>query len=115
MTLSSKQERRIWPRREVRLDVMYGTSPPLTLTSSVDMSNHSLAFKSSKAYELGTPLEVQVLVDSAHPDVGWFYAQGRVVRIASGVIAVEFSKLSAHDARKIDAFFTRLGPTPAVP
>ena len=110
-----KQERRIWPRRAVRLDVMYGTSPPLTLTSSVDMSNHSLAFKSSKAYDLGTPLEIQVLVDSAHPDAGWFYAQGKVARIGSGIVAVEFTKVSAQDARKLDAFFTRLGPAPVTP
>ena len=109
------QERRIWPRRPVRLDVMYGTTPPLTLTSSVDMSNHSLAFKSSKAYDLGTPIEVQVLVDSAHPDAGWFYAQGKVARIGSGVVAIEFIKVTDHDARKLDAFFTRLGPMPAIP
>jgi hypothetical protein len=107
------KERRSWPRREVRLDVMYGTTPPLTLTSSVDMSSHSLAFKSSKAYDLGTPLEVQVLVNSAHPDAGWFYAEGKVARIGTGVVAVEFIKISSQDARKLDAFFVRLGPSPA--
>lgn len=106
-------ELRTWPRRPVRLDVMYGTSPPLTPTSSINMSNHSLAFNSSQGYELGTPLEVQVRVDSAHPDAGWFCARGRVARIATGMVAVEFIQVSADDLRKLDAFFVRLGPTPA--
>lgn len=115
MMLSPQPERRIWPRRAVRLDVMYGTSPPLAPATSVDMSNHSLAFKSSRRFDLGAPLEVHVLIDSAHPDAGWFDATGKVVRIAGDVVAVEFIRVSDHNARKLDAFFMRLGPTPAVP
>ena len=108
-----QQERRIWPRREARLDVMYGTAPPLTLTSSVDISNHGVAFKSSKTFDLGTSIAIQVLVDSARRDEGWFSAQAKVARIQSGVVAVEFMKVSEQDAKKLDAFFTRLGPRPA--
>lgn len=108
-----QQERRIWPRREARLDVMYGSAPPLTLTSSIDISNHGVAFRSSKMFELGTSLAVQVLVDSAQHEDGWFYAKAKVARIASGVVAVEFLKVSGHEAKKLDALFVRLGPAPA--
>jgi hypothetical protein len=112
MTWTFQQERRIWPRRQARLEVMYGTTPPLTLTSSVDISNRGVAFESPKAYGLGTSLAIQVLVDSARRDEGWFYAQAKVARIENGVVAVEFMKVSAEDARKLDALFRRLGPAP---
>lgn len=103
-----KQERRKWARRAIRLDVMFGPSPPLTLTTSVDMSEHSLAFRASRAYELGTEFEVQVLFDPKHPESGWFYAKGKVARCAAGIVAVEFTKVSSEDARKLDLFFSRM-------
>lgn len=103
-----KKERRKWARRPVRLDVMYGPSHPLTLTTSVDMSAHSLAFRAAKPYDLGTDLEVQVLFDPKHPDSGWFYANAKVARCAAGVVAVEFTRISSEDARKLDLFFTRM-------
>jgi hypothetical protein len=96
----------------VRLDVLYGTAPPLTPTSSVDLSNHGVAFRSSQVYTVGTPLEVQVLVDSAHREAGWFCAHGKVARCVPGIVAVEFTKFSAQDAGKLDALFMRLGPSP---
>ncbi len=102
------KERRQWPRRAVRLDVMYGTAPPLTLTTTVDLSAHGMAFRAAKPYERGTLLEVQVLLNPQHPDTGWFYADGKVARCEGGIVAVEVSRVSAEDARKIDLFFSRM-------
>jgi len=103
-----KNERRLWSRRPVRLDVMYGAAPPLTLTTSINMSNHSLAFHCTRTYELAAPMEVQVLLDPSHPDTGWFYASGKVARCAEGLVAVEFLKVSSNDADKLDEFFMKM-------
>ena len=103
-----KKERRHFSRRQIRLDVMYGPSPPLTLTTSVDMSAHSLAFRCSRPQTIGSELEIQVLLDPQHPDSGWFYAKGTVMRCEAGVVAVEFTKVESEDERKIDLFFSRM-------
>ncbi len=103
-----KKERRHFARRAIRLDVMFGPSPPLTLTTSVDMSAHSLAFRSARPQPIGGELEVQVLLDPKHPETGWFYAKATVVRCEVGVIAVEFTSVSGEDERKIDLFFSRM-------
>ena len=100
-----KRERRAWPRYTGHFDVMYGAHPPLILTTSLDLCEAGMTFRTTQAFPPGTELEVRVLARPEDPERGW-----AVTRALNGRNASLMAFITAGIAPSVPA-----SPTPLTP
>jgi len=106
----AKRERREYPRRPARFDLMYGRGEQLTLTTGVDISEGGLSFLSKSPIPEGTKLDMRLLI-SPEDQEDIIELKSKVIRNEDRRTAVAFEDLRRSDLQRLQDFMSHLPPS----
>lgn len=88
-----RRERRVYPRFNIRCDVMFGQKEPFTISTAVDLSFSGIAVRSSQKAPPGTKIEVRIMPSGPQSE-DWIEIEGLIRRAEGQVLGIEFLGLS---------------------
>ena len=107
LSLFGRRDRRVFPRRPVHFDVMYGQGEDLTLTTAVDMSEGGLSFLSKTPIPEGTELDMRLIISHENQE-DTIEVKSKVVRNENKRTAVSFEDIKRSDLERIQDYIEHL-------